>query len=394
MSEVKKTQAQAAAKGKAPGELPGKVASGKATDKLLTNRELNRALLARQMLLTRVKLPVLEAIEKLFGMQAQSQNAPYYGLWSRVEGFRHEELSGLLKDKQVVRMALMRSTLHLVSSPDALQLRPLLQPVMDRGLKGAFGKQLIGIDQEALAAAGREFVEKKPMTFQEMGMRLCEHSPGLTPEAAAAVVRNRVPLVQIPPRGIWGESGQAVHTSIEAWLGQSLSLSPEPEWLIRRYLEAFGPATVKDIQVWSGLTRMSEVIKSLRPELVTFQNEQGEELFDLPDAPRPDADTPSEPRFLGEFDNMLLSYADRSRVMDEACRKRVFTVNGIIRATFLVDGYVSGTWKLTSGRHGTELHIEPFCKLTEQERDALSEEGTRMLQFAVSKEAASIIIFH
>ncbi|MCR2807572.1 winged helix DNA-binding domain-containing protein [Paenibacillus soyae] len=352
--------------------------------KILSNRELNRALLARQLLLRRVNLPVLDAIEKLVGMQAQSSLAPYYGLWSRIEDFRHEELSGLLKNKQVVRMALMRSTLHLVSSRDALQLRPLLQPVMDRSLKGAFGRQLNEIDQEALAAAGRELVEKDPMTLREMGIRLCELWSGLDPEAAAGAVRNRVPLVQIPPRGIWGESGQAVHTSVEAWLGQPLSSSPEPEWLIRSYLSAFGPATIKDIQVWSGLTRINDVIRTLLPYLITFRNERGEVLYDLPDAPRPEADTPSAPRFLGEFDNMLLSYADRGRIMDEVYRKRVFTSNGIIRATFLIDGFVAGTWKLTSGGNNAELHIEPFRKLTQQEQDALSEEGARMLQFAVS----------
>jgi hypothetical protein len=322
---MEEAQAQEAAIEKEPGTV-------------LSNRELNRASLARQMLLSRVKLPVLEAIEKLVGMQAQSPNAPYYGLWSRIEAFRHEQLSGVLLDKRVVRMALMRSTLHLVYAPDALRLRPLLQPVMDRSLKGAFGKQLHGIDQEALAAAGRELVEQEPMTSNALGMRLCEQWPGLDPEAAAAAVRNRVPLVQLPPRGIWGESGQAIHTSIEAWLGQPLSSSPEPRWLIRRYLAAFGAATVKDIQVWSGLTRIHEELTSLRPHLILFRNERGEELFDLADAPRPDADTPSAPRFLSEFDNMLLSYADRGRIMDESYRKLVFTSNGIVRSTFLIDG--------------------------------------------------------
>ncbi|MGF7031830.1 hypothetical protein J2T17_002744 [Paenibacillus mucilaginosus] len=361
--------------------------------KVLSNRELNRALLARQMLLSRVKLPILEAIEKLVGMQAQSPNAPYFGLWSRIEDFRHEELSGLLRERQLVRMALMRSTLHLVTARDALRLRPLLQPVMDRSLKGAFGKQLQGVDQEALAAAGRELVEKEPMTFHELGIRLSKHGSGLDPEAAAGVVRNRIPLVQIPPRGIWGEGGQALHTSVETWLSRPLSSKSEPEWLIRRYLAAFGPATVKDIQVWSGLTRISEDIKSLCPHLVTFRNERGEKLFDLPDAPRPDAETPSAPRFLGEFDNMLLSYADRGRVMEDSYRKRVFTSNGIIRATILIDGFVVGTWKLTNSRNCGVLHINSFRGLSMQERDALSEEGARMLHFAGAHAAASEIIF-
>ncbi|WP_254773092.1 winged helix DNA-binding domain-containing protein [Paenibacillus sp. NFR01] len=235
------------------------------TGKVLSVRELNHALLARQMLLNRVQLPVLEAIENLVGIQAQSPNAPYFSLWTRVEGFSHEELSGLLRDRQVVRMALMRSTLHLVTAHDALRLRTVLQSVMDRSLRGSFGKHIKGIDVEALAAAGKALVDKEPMTLNELGKRLGEYWPGLDHEAAMGVVRNKVPLVQIPPRGIWGEGGQAVHTSIEAWLGQQLSSSPDSEWLIRRYLSAFGPATVKDIQVWSGLTRIHDQIQMLRP---------------------------------------------------------------------------------------------------------------------------------
>ncbi|MDF2835848.1 MAG: hypothetical protein K0Q63_1488 [Paenibacillus sp.] len=368
-------------------------ASVSGTPSVISNRELNRALLARQMLLSRERLPALETIERLAGMQAQSPVAPYFGLWSRIEAFRHEELSGLMRDKQVVRMALMRSTLHLVSARDALHMRPLLQPIMDRGLKGAFGKQLADIDQDELAVGGRALVEKEPLTFNELGKRLCENRPGLHPEAAAACVRNLVPLVQLPPRGIWGESGQAVHTSVEAWLGQPLASSSDPGWLIRRYLAAFGPATIKDIQVWSGLTRIHEDIKSLRTQLVAFRNERGEELFDLPDAPRPHADMPAAPRFLGEFDNMLLSYEDRGRIMDEAFRKRVFTTNGIIRATFLLDGFVAGTWKLTSKRDVAELHIEPFRELSRQETDELSEEGARLLRFAASNAGTTAIIF-
>ncbi|WP_082423113.1 winged helix DNA-binding domain-containing protein [Paenibacillus dakarensis] len=185
-----------------------------------------------------------------------------------------------------------------------------------------------------------------------------------------------------------------IHTSMEAWLGQPLSSEIEPEWLIRRYLAAFGPASVKDIQAWSGLTRILEVIKSIRPHLITFRNERGEELFDLPDAPRPDADTPSAPRFLGEFDNMLLSYADRSRIMDESYRKRLFTSNGIIRAAILVDGFVAGSWKLTSSRDHAVLHIEPFRVLSRQDQDALSEEGIRLLRFAGTHGGASEIIYH
>lgn len=362
--------------------------------KVLDSRALNRALLARQMLLCRVKLPVLDVVEKLVGLQAQAPNAPYFALWSRMEDFRQEQLSQLIRDRKVVRMALMRSTLHLVSTPDALQLRQWLQSVMERSLNGAYGKQLNGVDLGQLAALGRKLVEDKSMTFSELGQHLQEHWPHLRSEAVTAVIRNLVPLVQIPPRGIWGESGQATHTSAEVWLGQSLCPQPNAESLIRRYLAAFGPATVKDIQVWSGLSGLNKTMEKLRPELVTFRNVQGVELFDPPNAPRPDTETPSEPRFLGEFDNILLSYADRSRILDDRYRSRVFTANGIIRSTILIDGYVTGTWKLKRERGKAALYIDPFAKLSKKETDALLIEGARLLHFAASEDHSQEVIIN
>ncbi|MDF2679569.1 MAG: hypothetical protein K0R47_759 [Brevibacillus sp.] len=349
---------------------------------MLGSRALNRALLARQLLLSRVKLPVLTAVERFVGFQAQNPLAPYYCLWSRIEEFRPEELSQLIEDRKAVRIALMRSTIHLVSARDCLMLRPLMQAVQERGLKSAFGKQLDGVDSEKLATAGRALVEAHPLTFSELGKQLSEQWPERDPAALAAAVRTFVPLVQLPPRGLWGESGQATHTSAESWLGQSLSTLPDVDEMILRYLAAYGPATIKDIQTWSGLTRLRESIEKLRPQLVTFRDEQGHELFDLPDAPRPDPDTPSSPRFLGEFDNMLLAYANRTRILDEAYRKRVFTVNGIIRSTILIDGFVSGTWQLKRERRNVTLLIEPFAALSEQDQHALTEEGMRLLQFA------------
>jgi hypothetical protein len=372
-------------KGSASGEEPATV---------LSSRVLNRALLARQMLLSRVKLSVLEVIEKLVGMQAQAPNAPYFGLWCRLEGFQQEELSRLVGERKVVRMALMRSTLHLVSAHDALQLRPWLQAVMERSLNGAFGKRLKGVDLKVLAAAGRELVESEPLTFRELGKLLRAQWPDLGSEAAAAAMRNLVPLVQVPPRGLWGESGQAAHTSVEAWLGKPLCSQPQAESIILRYLAAFGPATVKDIQVWSGLSRISEVIESLRPQLVTFRDERGSELFDLSEAPRPDADTPSAPRFLGEFDNMLVSYANRSRIIDDKYRSRVFTANGIIRSTILIDGFVAGTWKLKRERGSADLLVEPFIKLSKQEHNALTVEGARLLHFAATEAHSHDVIIN
>lgn len=252
---------------------------------------------------------------------------------------------------------------------------------------------LQGIDTGELAAAGRELVEAEPLTFSEIGKRLKEKWSDRDPDALSAAIRTFVPLVQLPPRGLWGASGQAKHTSAEAWLGRSLSIEPDAEKLVMRYLAAYGPATLKDIQVWSGLTRLREVIEKLRPKLVTFRDEQDCEMFDLPEAPRPDATTPSPPRFLGEFDNMLLSYADRTRIIDEASRKQVFTNNGIIRSTILIDGFVAGIWNIEQERGSATLVIKLFKQLSKQEQIALSEEGERLLSFAAAEDASRDIVY-
>ncbi|MFF2447901.1 winged helix DNA-binding domain-containing protein [Neobacillus sp. NPDC058068] len=360
---------------------------------VLSTRALNRALLARQMLLTRVNISVLDALEHLVGIQAQDPNAPYFGLWTRLEEFCPEDLSNLLQDKKVVRLALMRSTIHLVSSQDGMRLRPLVQPVQENGLKSSFGKYLKGLDILAVANAGRTLVETKPRTFSELGQLLGKQWPNVESAALAAVVRTMVPLVQLPPRGIWGKSGKAVHTSSEAWIGTLPFSKLTIEDIILRYLAAFGPATIQDIQVWSGLTRLNEKVEQLLPQLVIFQDSEGKELIDIPNAPRPDQNTPSPPRFLGGFDNILLSYADRKRIIDEAYRNIVFTKNGIIRPTILIDGFVSGIWKVQKEKGAVRLIIELFKKLPDEEHNALMEEATRLLDFIEGKESSREILF-
>jgi hypothetical protein len=296
-------------------------------------------------------------------------------------------------DRQAVRIALQRSTIHLVTARDCLALRPVLQAVQDRGLQGAYGRLLAGVDLAALGAAGRALVEAQPRTFSELGKLLREQWPDRDPQALANAVRTLVPLVQVPPRGIWGASGQAAHTSAELWLGQPLSSSIDSEAMILRYLAAFGPATVKDMQVWSGLTRLREVVERLRPQLRTFRDEQGSELFDVPDAPLPSEDTPAAPKLIGEFDNMLLSYEDRTRILPDEYRPLVFTDNGIIKSAILLDGYVSGLWKLERKRGTAALTIEPFAALSGPDREALLEEGNRLLQFAAGESKHHEVVF-
>ncbi len=350
---------------------------GSGSGGVLGRRALNRALLGRQLLLRRAELPAADAIERLVGLQAQVPNAPYVGLWTRLEHFRHDDLAQLVGERRAVRIALMRSTIHLVSARDCLALRPLLQPVLQRGLQGNFGRRLAGLDTQALADAGRALVEQQPRTFAELGTLLHERWPNRDPAALAIAVRTFVPLVQIPPRGIWGASGQATHTTAEAWLGRPLDPNPSPDEMVLRYLAAFGPATVNDIQMWSGLTRLREITERLRPRLLTFRDEHGRELFDLPDAPRPDPDTPAPPRFLPEYDNALLSHADRARIIANDHRSRVFTLGSV-----LVDGFVRGTWKITRGGGSATLAVTLFEALSNHDRTALAEEGSRLLEFA------------
>jgi Winged helix DNA-binding domain len=357
----------------------------------LTARALNRALLDRQLLLRRDPLPgatgpradrVIETVEHLVGLQAQAPFPPYYGLWSRLDGFRPGDLSSLILDRRVVRIGLMRGTIHLVSADDCLRLRPAVQSVLERGLRANFGRQLTDVDRAELARAGRELVEDRPMTFSELGDALAPRWPQYSSNALAQGVRALVPLVQVPPRAVWGQAGQAAHTSAEAWLGRPLAASASPDQAVLRYLAAFGPATVADAQAWSGLTRLREVVGRLEPWLRTFRDEQGRELFDLPDAPRPDPDTPAPVRLVAEFDNLILSHADRARVISEPGRQRLYTKNGIFPGTVLIDGFVQGMWRVTIARRAAVLTVEMFGPVGRRDRDAVAAEGERLLDFA------------
>jgi hypothetical protein len=378
-----------------------------AGSQVLTQRAVNRALLARQLLLERSPLPaagpdraaqVVHTIEHLVGLQAQAPFPPYYGLHSRLDGFRPDDLAALITDRSVVRIALMRGTIHLVSARDCLALRRLVQPVIERGMRGAFGRQLAGVDAGMLAAAGRSLVEAEPITFSQLGQALAARWPDHPPAALAQGVRAFVPLVQVPPRAVWGQAGQSLHTSAEHWLGQPLpdgaaylsqpASRAELARLVTRYLGAFGPATVRDVQAWSGLTGLKAVLEQLRPSLVTFRDEQGAELFDLPTAPRPGGEVPAPARLVAEFDNLVLSHAERSRVISAEATRRLYTLNGVIPGSVLIDGFVAGMWRLARSRDAATLTIELFAPV--RERDALAAEAERVLAFGAPGAAHEV----
>jgi hypothetical protein len=347
------------------------------TAPLLGARALNRATLARQLLLRRTpvaELPVSGAVEHLLGLQAQNVKPPYYALAARLDGFAPEQLSTLMAERAVVRIVTMRSTIHTHTAEDCLTLRPLVQPARERELQ-LFRKGLVGVDLDRLASLARELVEDEPRTLKQLREALLVEWPDADPLALGIAARCRLPLVQVTPRGLWGRSGQVALTTAEHWLGRPAAPAPAPETVVRRYLAAFGPASVKDMQTWAGLTRLREAFERLRPELVTFRDENGVELFDLPDAPRPDPDTPAPARLLPEFDNLLLSHADRSRVVPPDLKGRSWQGNQAYR-TFLVDGFLAGIWKFD----GPAVVLEPFVRLTAEQRTDLVAEAERILR--------------
>ncbi|WP_330344148.1 winged helix DNA-binding domain-containing protein [Streptomyces longwoodensis] len=340
---------------------------------VLGTRALNRATLERQLLLRRSSSTAAAAVRHLVGLQAQNVKPPYYALAARLDGFAPEALSRLMADREVVRIVTLRSTIHTHTADDCLTLRPLVQPARDREL-ASFRTGLTGVDLDRLAALTRELVEGEPRTMAQLRAALSAEWPDADPQSLAVAARCRLPLVQVTPRGLWGRSGQVALTTAERWLGRPAGPAPEPEAVVVRYLAAFGPASVKDMQTWARLTRLRDAFERLRPRLVTFRAEDGTELFDLPDAPRPDPDTPAPPRFLPEFDNLLLSHADRTRVVPPAHRGRHWQGNQAYR-TLLVDGFLAGVWKLD----GQALVVEPFDPLARRARAEVVEEAERML---------------
>ncbi|WP_328874678.1 winged helix DNA-binding domain-containing protein [Streptomyces sp. NBC_00287] len=340
---------------------------------VLGTRALNRATLDRQLLLRRAPMSAQTAVEHLVGLQAQEVKPPYYALAARLDGFTTEELAGLLERREALRIVTMRSTIHMHTADDSLSLRPLVQPARDREIN-YFRKGLVGVDLDRLAALARDLVEEAPRTMKQLREALSAEWPDADPQSLAVAARCKLPLVQITPRGVWGRSAQVCLTTAEHWLDRPAEPAASADATVLRYLAAFGPASVKDFQTWCGLTRMRPAFERLRPQLVTFRDENGVELFDLPDAPRPDPTTPAPPRFLPEFDNLLLSHADRTRVIPPANKGRTWQVNTVY-CPFLVDGFLAGVWRIIDDA----LVIEPFGDLTKARRAEVLEEGAYML---------------
>ena len=356
---------------------------------MLHGRALGRATLARQLLLEPSKLTPLGAVHHLVGLQRDT----YVALWSRLDGFEPADLSALLEERAVVRIVVVRGTIHLVTAQDALDLRPLVQPVLDAELARhtEFAPHLHGVDLAPVLAEASALLGARPRTGPELREELARRFPDLHAPALAYAARCLLPLVQVPPRGVWGRAAQVTTTTTHAWLGRSSDGTASVGDVVLRYLGAFGPATVADVATWSRLTRLRPVLERLRPQLRTFRHESGRELFDLPEAPRPARDVPAPVRFLPEYDNLLLSHADRSRFANApgvtpAATRAPAPVHG----TVLADGVVVATWRLEgeqmgrSGQGPPVLTVDALVRLSRPTAAAVTAEGQRLADLLTS----------
>lgn len=349
---------------------------------VLDNRALNRATLARQLLLERAGRPVVDAVAHLCGLQAQEPQEPFIGLWSRLTAFDPAVLSDLLTRRSVVRTHLMRRTVHLVTADDVLAWRARHDAMLRQRVLGVYRDELKGVDLEELAADARDLMsDGDPRTAAEIVRALAGRWPGPGPRPLGEmVVAGLVPMAQAPPRGLWRTKGGVRNVALSSWLGRPVD-PPAPEGaddlvgqaLVRRYLAAYGPAATADLRAWSGLAGLPGAVAAVRDELVRFRDERGRELLDLPDAPRPDRDTPAPVRFLPAFDNAILGYQDRGRIIDDA--HRGLSVAG--ERVVLVDGRVAATWTVAED----VVTVDPLRTLSRADRAAVAEQGSELAVF-------------
>jgi winged helix DNA-binding protein len=353
-------------------------------DRILRLRELNRATLARQMLLGREAISVTAAIERLAGLQAQLASAPYVGLWTRLPDFQREDLAKEIENRKVVKATMMRATLHICTADDYARFRTTLKPLLI-GAASEIAKRRGGdFDMDKILKAARKFIGAKPRTFAEISDMLTELMPDHDVGAMRYSVRTHIPLVQVPIDTGWSYSNKPEFTLAESWIGRPIAPDDNLRDLVFRYLAAFGPASVTDAQTWMGM-KLKETFEKLRPELQTYRGEGRTELFDLPGLPIPAENVPAPVRFLPEYDNLLLSHSNRTRVVADEYRSKVYLPGLRVAATILVDGFVRGAWKIEKTKTAATLLIEPFDKLTKKDREALIEEGERLVRFVEPK---------
>ncbi|MBJ7353877.1 MAG: AlkZ family DNA glycosylase [Thermoleophilaceae bacterium] len=352
-----------------------------ARQRTLTTRELNRALLARQGLLARKRVSVVKMIEQVGGLQTQEPRDAFIALWSRIANFDPDKLRQAAERREIVRGSYMRCTLHTVTAEDFRRFRLTLSPVIERDAAN-WRANYVGLDIPTVRRAVEELLsDDVPRTGREIGKELHEQFPALNLDGLVNCARIHVPVVMTPAGARWHYSRPPQLMLAERWLGDTLERSAASELMLRG-LAAIGPASTSDLRTWSGMPGVREAIEPLWPQLKVFRDESGRELFDLPDAPRPRADTPAPVRFLGEFDNVALSHADRARIVDADDAKRFnLSRNGRRAFTVLIDGRVRASWRLERDKQSARVVVTPFHDEPRSTLDELAAEAERLLEF-------------
>lgn len=361
---------------------------------MLDRDTLTRATTERQWLSARVQADAAAAIEHLVGLQAQEPLEPYVGLWSRLDGFVPDELMHLLEGRAAVRTLMMRRTLHLLTGADALTLRPVFDQMLRQRMASTLGPRLVEVDFDYLAELGEPFFAERPRTLGDVARVVADRFPDASVSDVGDALSSLVRLVQVPPRGLWGQRGPARNTTYDAWLGAAPDDDrPEEERraatlaeVVRRYLRAFGPAASADIRAWSGLSGLPEVITAMEPELRTYRDEHGRTLLDLADHDLPSTDVPLPPRFLPAFDNAVLGYADRSRIIDDEHKGL-----GVLGTRYvLVAGRVACSWTHQAFAGGVAVSVTPLRRLSHSERAEVADEGERLAAFLGDGQAGRV----
>jgi len=356
-------------------------------DETLSPRDLNRILLARQMLLERAEIGPVAALEKLFAIQAQLPRAPFLGLWARLRDFSPDDLRRAIDARQVVRSTLMRGTLHLASSRDVLAFRTTIMPPQDITLP--WGVKPTAEQLEQVLAVGREHFGLEPRDFESV--REVLEAKGFDPvRPLAYAVRVFLPLVQASSETPFGHEPGGRFVLAKTWLGEDERAEPQPAALARRYLAAHGPSLPADFAAWSGLKGAAAIFETLGDELATFKDERKRTLYDLKDAPRPGGETAAPVRLLADFDGAVLGRADRTGIIKAEHAKLMASKNGLIPAMVLVDGQVVGTWRIDAKRKAVAATVRLFDKVTARDRKAIETEAISAAAFLAPAAMASV----
>lgn len=338
------------------------------SERVLTQRDLNRALLARQLLLERMRLPLPRAVERMGGIQDQYAPSAYIAMWARLDGFQRDDLTRALERRTVIQGTLLRGTIHVVSRRDYWPWAAAIREPRREWLQRSWPK-LAAPDVDAINRTLREALRGGPRHRNELVALVGKD----------AFQAADIEVVRVPPSGTWENRRAHVYAAAEDWVGSDdADYEAGRRLLVRRYLAAFGPARPPDIAAWAGIgpERVNRALETI--QLRRFRDEQGRELVDLPRAPLPDPDTPAPPRFIGHFEGLLWAHARRTGVLPEDFRKVIFSTKlPASMAVFLLDGVVAGGWRYDAGR----IRIQPFRRLTRAERTELKEEQERLQAF-------------